>query len=123
MEVVRGIWDALEHQGVAASIERLIASSHADVEIRPYAADGRTLHGHAEVREFYRENTANGASIHALPWRFEERGDTVYVSGTMRIQRRDGSLADASIRWRFLFRGDRIAEAESAPLTADVPTH
>jgi hypothetical protein len=118
MGVVKEIWSVFERDGLIASTEALLARCHADAELRPYSAEGRTLRGADEVREFIASQTAAGASWHAIPWTFEERGDTVVVTGSLRVHRPDGSIADAQLRWRFTFRGDRIARAEHAPLTA-----
>ena len=118
MGAVKEIWAVLEREGMAASTEALLARCHADAELRPYSAEGRTLRGAAEAREFVKERTAAGASLHARPWSFEERGDAIVVTGSLRVQRPDGSIADTQLRWCFTFRGDRIARAEHAPLTA-----
>lgn len=120
MDAVKEIWAVLERDGAAASTETLLAHCHEDAELRPYSAEGRTLRGVTEIREFVEDRAAAGGSIHATPWRFEERGQQVVVTGSLRVQRPDGSIADAQLRWCYTFQGDLIAHAEFAPLTASV---
>ena len=57
-------------------------------------------------------------SATARPWSFEEDGDSVIVQGSIRLQRRDGSIADAQLRWTYTFRDGRLAAASSGPLAA-----
>jgi SnoaL-like domain len=116
--MVKGFWEVFETDGLLASMERMLEHAHEDVELSPYMADGRVLRGADEVREFMREELAAGATLHASPWNFEEVGDTVIVSGSVRVQRRDASIADAQIRWTYTFRDGRLAAASSAPLAA-----
>ena len=120
MNAVKQVWMTMERDGMIAGIEALLALSHPDVELSPYFADGRTLRGADEVREFFSERRASGANLHASPWRFEEHGDDVIVSGSIRVHRDDGSIADAQLSWCYSFRGDRIANARFAPLEAAV---
>ena len=120
MGVVKSIWDVLEQDGGEAATEALLAHSHPDLELRPYSADGRTLRGHEEVRRFFRENTSGGRSVHAIAFSFSEEDGAVVVSGSIRVHRGDGSIADATLRWTFGFSGDRIAHVVFAPLAAGV---
>jgi hypothetical protein len=120
MDTVKEIWAVLERDGLAASTEALLAHCHEDAELRPYSAEGLTLRGVAEIRDFIEDRAAAGGSVHARPWRFEERGEQVVVTGSLRLQRADGSIADAQLRWCYTFHGDLIAHAEFAPLAAGV---
>ena len=118
LRIVKDLWEVLERDGLLASLERMLEHSHEDVELRPYMAEGRVLRGVDEIREFMREELAGGATLQASPWSFEEAGDTVIVSGSIRVQRRDASIADAQLRWTYTFRDGRVAAAGSAPLAA-----
>jgi ketosteroid isomerase-like protein len=118
LRTVKDFWDALESEGLLASMEMMFEHCHEDVEFRPYVGGGRVFHGIAEAREFLRQQQAEGATLHASPWSFEEVGDDVVVSGSIRVQRRDGSIADAQVRWTYTFRDGRVASASSAPLAA-----
>jgi hypothetical protein len=120
LKAVREMWTVLERDGMNAGMEAMLARCHEDVELRPYFADGRTFVGPDEVRGFFNERVAAGANIHASPWSFEESGDDVTVSGSIRVQRPDGSIADAQLRWTYSFSGGLIRHAEFAPLAAAV---
>lgn len=120
MGVVKEIWTAMERDGSVAGMEAMLARSHPDLELRPYSGEGRTLRGADEVRAFWRERLAEGGSVHVMPFGFEERNDLVFVTGSIRVTRSDGSIADAQIRWTYGFRGEKIARAEFSPLTADI---
>jgi ketosteroid isomerase-like protein len=116
MDAVKEIWAVLEREGPAASTEAFLACCHDDAEVRAYVAEERTLRGATEIREFAASHAAAGDSVHITPWSFEELGQDVVVTGSLRLQRADGSIADAQLRWCYTFRGDRIAQAEFAPL-------
>ena len=117
LRTVKGFWDMLESDGLLASMELVFEHCHEDVEFRPYVGGGRVFHGIEDVREFVRQQLAEGATLHASPWSFEEVGDDVVVSGSIRVQR-SGSIADAQVRWTYAFRDGRVASVSSAPLAA-----
>jgi ketosteroid isomerase-like protein len=117
LRIVKDFWQVLESEGLLASMERMLEHSHEDVELRPYMADGRVFHGVEEIREFMQQELARGATLSASPWSFEEVGNNVIVSGSVRVQRPD-SIADAQLRWTYTFRDGRVAVASSAPLAA-----
>ena len=118
LRLVKGFWDVFESQGLAASLELMLENAHEDVELQPYVGGGRVFRGRDEIREYMREQKGAGATLSARPWSFEEAGDDVFVSGSIRVQRADGSIADAQLRWRFSFRDGRLAAASSGPLAA-----
>lgn len=120
LTAVKEMWSVLERDGISAGMDAMLARCHEDVELRPYIADGRTFVGSDEVRDFIEERVAAGASVHASPWSFEEEGDDVTVSGSIRVQRPDGSIADAQLRWTYGFSDGLIRHAEFAPLAAAV---
>jgi ketosteroid isomerase-like protein len=118
VRVVKDFWDLFENQGLVASMEAMLEVAHDDVELRPYVGDGRTFHGPEEIREYIRQHAAEGSTLHARPWSFEEEGDSVIVQGSIRLQRADGSIADAQLRWTYTFRDGRLVAASSGPLAA-----
>jgi ketosteroid isomerase-like protein len=120
LQAVKEIWTALEREGMCGGMEAMLARSYEDVEMRPYFAEGRTLTGATEIREFYLERQAAGASVHASPWSFEETGDDVTVTGSVRVQRADGSIADAQVCWTYVFRDGLICQAAFAPLASAI---
>jgi hypothetical protein len=118
LRIVKEFWEVLESEGLLASTERMLEHAHEDIELRTYMAEGRVLRGADEIRKFIQAELADGATLHASPWNFEEDGDNVIVSGSLRIQRRDASIADAQLRWTYTFGEGRLAAASSAPLAA-----
>jgi hypothetical protein len=120
VDAVKQVWTTMERDGMSAGVEALLAVCHPGVELRPYFADGRTLRGADEIRAYFTDREASGASLHASPWSFEEHSDEVVVSGFIRVQRDDGSIADAQLRWCYRFRDDLIDHAQFVPLEAAV---
>ena len=109
MVIVKEVWETLAEDGVVAGFDRLLADSHADVEMQPYSAgDDRILRGREEIRAFFRDAEERGVSIRLKPRRFEEDEDRVLVAGSIRVVRPDGSFAEAMVRWTYAFRDDRI---------------
>jgi ketosteroid isomerase-like protein len=119
-QAVKSVWADLDKGGLAVAVDSLLQLCHEDVELRPYFAAGRTLRGHDEVRRYFRERVAEGSTVHASPWSFEELGNDLVVAGSIRVQRADGSIADAQVSWRFAFDNGLIRQAEFAPLTTSV---
>jgi ketosteroid isomerase-like protein len=118
VRIVKDFWDLFETRGLLASLEAMLEVAHEDVELSPYLGDGRTFRGTDEIREYMSRQVAEGSTLHARPWSFEEDGDSVIVQGSIRIQRPDGSIADAQLRWVYTFRDGRLAAASSGPLAA-----
>lgn len=118
LTTVKKLWRVLEEDGPSASMNAMLERAHKDVELRPYAAEGRTFHGASEIRDYDREREAAGGSFHASAWRFEEEGDAVYVLGSIRVHRPDGSIADAQLRWSYKFRDGLVTCASFGPLNA-----
>ena len=108
----------LDSEGLLAGIELMEEHVHEDAELRPYIGEGRIFHGVDEFREFVQREMAGGGTVHLSPWSFEESGDDVIVAGSIRVQRQDGSIADAQVRWTLTFRDGRLAAATSAPIAA-----
>jgi hypothetical protein len=118
LRLVKELCNVLESEGLLAGIELMGEHSHDDAELRPYVGEGRVFHGVGAFREFVQQEMAAGATLHLSPWSFEETGADVVVAGSIRVQRTDGSIADAQVRWTFTFRDGRVAAATSAPLAA-----
>jgi ketosteroid isomerase-like protein len=112
---VRELWRVYEREGHDAGIEALLEMCHDDAEFSFYAMNGKVLRGSDELRAFYREADA---SVRAAPYSFEEDGDTVVVTGWVRVLRAGGALADAQVRWEYVFREGKVAELHYAPLAA-----
>jgi ketosteroid isomerase-like protein len=121
LEGVKLVYETIALAGVVAGIEQLIAISHEDVEMRAYAAravaparrgEQEWLHGHDEIREFFRSTTEQGFALSLRTRGFDMTGDSVLVRGSIRVGRPDGSFAEASVLWTFRFR-DGLVECLS----------
>ena len=116
---IKAAWEAFEAEGPEAAMEQLLAISREDVELRPYAAEGRVLRGAEELRRFFRELRDSGGSVRARPQSFAVEGDTVVVRGSIRVTRADGSFAETKVRWRYRFEGGRLREVDWAARPGD----
>ena len=121
MRIVKTLWRVYEEEGHDAGVDAMLDSCHAGAEFRFYAAGGRVLHGGDELRDFYREQRAAGATVEASPYDFREEGESVVVTGWVRVGRESGSLADAQVRWIYSFRDGLIETVEYGPLVASEP--
>ena len=123
LEMVKRFWEIWERDGMTASAEAMLACCHPDVELSPYAAGQRVLRGADEIRSFWQQRLSEGKysssqiDTQTSAWSFKEDGDEVIVSGSVRVQHADGSLADAQVRWTYGFKDGLVARATSAPLT------
>jgi hypothetical protein len=100
-------------------MEALLDLCDENSELRPYSAEGRVLRGPEEVREHYRRVAEEGTTVNATADHFEEDGDTVTVTGSIRINRGgSGGIVDAQIRWLYVFEDGRLRVAEYGPLSA-----
>ena len=80
MRTVKELWRVYEEEGHDAGVDALLASCHEDAEFRFYAAEGKVLHAN-ELRAFYRQQRASGASVEASPYEIREEGNSVVVTG------------------------------------------
>ena len=118
LRLVKELWNVVDSEGLLAGIELMEEHVHEDAELRPYVGEGRVFHGVGEFREFAEQELAGGGTLRLSPWSFEEKGDDVIVAGSIRVQRPDGSIADAQVRWTLTFRDGRLAAATSASIAA-----
>jgi ketosteroid isomerase-like protein len=112
LRAIKAIFRALAEGGVAAGAELLLQYSHPDCVYRLYMAGERVLSGRDEAREYFKEAVDSGASMSARARAFEENGDEIVVSGSVRLQRPTGGFAESQICWTFRFR-DGLVEAAS----------
>ena len=108
LPAIESAWKTLATGGVEASLDQLLALCHDDVELRPYFGGGRVLRGREAAHRFFRESREAGTSVEARPRSFAVEGDSVVVTGGIRVTRADGSFAETQVRWVHHFRGDRI---------------
>jgi hypothetical protein len=105
---VERLWRAMQREGVDAVL-RLADPS---CVWRPFCAHGRTLHGHDELRAFFRGLEGEGVSQEARAASFEPVGDCVLVTGSLRQHSARG-LEDRQLFWLYRLRDGRLVSAES----------
>ncbi len=105
---IRDAWQTFETGGPLATMEKLLELSHATVEARPYSAQGRVLRGADGIRAFFAQSVEDGTELIAHAQEYEERGDTVFVHGSIRVVHADGSFAETHVTWYFHFRDGLI---------------
>ena len=111
---VQELWGAFESGGVSGVLER----TDGDVEWSPAIARGRVLHGKKEATEFFAERDREGVTVQARPYRFEQHGSCVVVTGSLRI-REHGGFSETSRAWLFRFEGGRLKGASQYPSRAE----
>jgi ketosteroid isomerase-like protein len=102
----------------AAGLEALLAHCDDDVEWSPHGANGRVLHGSDELRAFFAEHSADGERREPTIYTIEQHGDTVLLTGALRIVRR-GQLTESQLAWILQFRDGRLRSATSYPTRAE----
>jgi ketosteroid isomerase-like protein len=65
------------------------------------------LHGSAELRAFFEALEARGERMEPTVYEVEEFGDTVVLTGALRIVRR-GQLTEAQLAWVHQFHDGRL---------------
>ena len=125
---IRKVWEVFETSGPVASTEALMGISHENVELRSYIArgvarpgedEGDVIRGREAVIAFLRRTTDEGVSIKARARSFDVEGDSVLVSGSARVVRRDGSFAETKLRWTYRFRDGLVEEISWQPRAGD----
>ena len=121
LAAIQKVWEVFEASGPVASTEALMSISHENVELHSYVARGvarpgedeaAVIHGREAVIAFLRRTTDEGVTIKARARSFDVDGDSVRVSGSARVVRRDGSFAETKLRWTYRFR-DGLVESIS----------
>jgi hypothetical protein len=128
VDVVKGIYQRTERDGVLAGVKHMLTCCHDDVTLRSYSAhaapsllgDGaELLRGHDEILAFFERAAAGGFESKIRTRGFDVEGDTVVVRGSIRVARPDGSFAETSVRWDYRFSGGLIEEVSWAPRAGD----
>ena len=119
VRAIKEAFRAMAEGGIGASIDALLQISHQDCRFRPASAEGKVLEGHDEVRAFFSAAETSGTSISVRARTFEEHGDEVVVSGSMRVIQPEGSFAERQIRWIYRFRDGLVEEACWSPRHSD----
>jgi hypothetical protein len=125
---IQNVWELFEASGPLAATEALMSISHENVEMRSYVARGlarpgegedEVLRGREEIIAFFRRIADEGVTIRARASSFDLEGDSVLVSGSVRVVRRDGSFAETKLRWTYRFRDGLIEEISWQPRAGD----
>jgi ketosteroid isomerase-like protein len=115
MTAIKEAFRAFSEDGVNAGVEALLRCAHEDCVFRPFSAGSTALHGHDEVRAHFRRAQASGGSSVVRPKRFEENGDEIVVTGSIRVLRQGGGFAESQVRWIYTFRDGLVQEAHWGP--------
>jgi DNA-binding NarL/FixJ family response regulator len=103
--VVRGMWeDFLDGQ-----IDRMLRHAREDATWRPYVAQGREFHSHAEIKAFIRD-LLDGRLVDPRAYGVQPHGNGLVVQGTLEIRGLDG-LAETEVFWAFCFNGGLVTLA------------
>ena len=111
--MVQELWSAFEDRGVAGVMER----AGDDVQWSPGLAGGRSMDTR-EAAEFFDQRGREGVTVQARPYRFEQHGSCVIVTGSLRI-REHGGFAESLRVWLFRFADGRLMGAEQYPSHAE----
>lgn len=106
-QAVRDLWAAYGKRG----IEGMLALVPDDVEWAPIAGNGRTFHGSYEIRTFWLAQESDGKHENAVPHHYEQEGEAVLVSGSLRQFSTQG-WSDTQPVWVFFFREGRLRRAQ-----------
>jgi ketosteroid isomerase-like protein len=113
-EQVEAMWMSYSAAGLDAFLEHC----DDDVEWSPHGAGGRALQGSDELRTFFATQEALGERREPTIYAIEEFGDTVVLTGALRIVRR-GQLTESQLAWVYQFRDGRLRSATSYATRAD----
>ncbi len=115
LQLIKNAFRLFEEEGMEAGVDGLLSISHPDCEYRPYAANGKVLRGTEETRAFFMENGGLSRSLRVRPQRFEEDGEQVIVSGSVRVHHESGGFSETQVRWIYRFRDGRVEAASWEP--------
>jgi ketosteroid isomerase-like protein len=109
-DIVRSMWAAYERRGLAAILE----FAAPDAEWVPYTAGGRRFATTEEYRAYLAEMERRDEVVEATLGEVREYGDSVVVSGRLRLRTHDG-ISDTSMHWVHRMRAGRIVYTASYP--------
>jgi ketosteroid isomerase-like protein len=115
LQLIKNAFRLFEEEGMEAGVEGLLSICHPHCEFRPYSATGQVLHSPEETRAFFLENGGLSGSLRVRSQRFEEEGDQVIVSGSVRVHHESGGFSETQVRWIYRFRDGLVEEASWEP--------
>ena len=104
---VRELWVTYERHGLDAMLE-LVPD---DVRWQPVAAGDEVIRSKPELREFWSRLEASGAREQAVAYRYDQEGDCVLVTGSLRQFGPQG-WSDSQPLWVYFFSGGRLTRAQ-----------
>ena len=107
---VRRMWAAYREEGLRG----ILRFAAPEAEWRPYSARGRVFHGTAEYGAYIDEMERNQEVVEAQLVDVHARGDSVVVSGRLRLRGPQG-LEDVPMYWVHRFRDGEIVLTTSYP--------
>jgi ketosteroid isomerase-like protein len=109
-DIVRSMWAAYQRRGLQAILD----FAAPDAEWVPYSAGGRRFASSAEYRAFLEEMTRREEVVEATLVEVREYGDSVVVSGRLRLRTHEG-ISDTSMHWVHRMRDGAIVYTASYP--------
>ena len=111
---VQDLWSAFEEDGAAAVIE--LGGEH--VEWQPSLSQGRFLRGSDEATAFFADRERDGVVVQAKPYRYEQRGSCVIVTGSLRVGEH-GGFSETTRVWVFRFDEGKLVGTRHFATHAD----
>jgi limonene-1,2-epoxide hydrolase len=113
--VVRMLWAAVREQDV----EAVVSLADGDVVWEPTAVHGGRLHGRSELRGYLSRLRTARTLADAHPYSFEAVGESVIVSGVLRLRREDDVVEDLHRWWVYAVGAGKVVSASSHTSRAD----
>jgi ketosteroid isomerase-like protein len=105
------LWAAVREQDV----EAVVSLADGDVVWEPTAVHGGRLHGRSELRGYLSRLRTAGTLADAHPYSFEAVGDSVIVSGVLRLRARDREVENLHRWWVYAVAAGKVLSATSHP--------
>jgi ketosteroid isomerase-like protein len=109
-DIIRSMWTAYERHGLAAVLD----FAAPDAAWVPYSAGGRRFATTEEYRSYIEEMQRREEVVEATLADVREYGDSVVVSGRLRLRTAEG-ISDTSMHWVHRLRDGRIVYTASFP--------
>ena len=109
-DIVRSMWAAYERRG----LEAILAFAAPDAEWVPYTASGRRFATTAEYGDYLEQMNRRDEIVEATLVEIREYGDSVVVSGRLRLRTHEG-ISDTSMHWVHRIRDGKIVYTASYP--------
>ena len=97
-------------------LDAYLACFHADAELHPFASgvEGRTFHGHDEIKEFWTGLDEAFESVELHNEEFHDLGDRALALGWWRLRGKESGVElESKAGWIVEARGDKIAYLRS----------